>query len=216
VTAQTGTFNTYDTTGNAKSRTVGRDAVATVNGSMTVGNGLDLQVNTNSLDMDMTLNQKFGAGKTNFAITGGGALFQLGSTVNSNEQISLGIPSVTASSLGDSSTGFLNQIVTGGPASLVGGKAETAGQIVDEAISQVSVLQGKLGAFQTNTLATNVNSLQVAIENVTSSDSSIRDADFAQETSNLTRAQILVQAGTSVLATANNTPQQVLALLQGH
>ena len=86
--------------------------------------------------------------------------------------------------------------------------------IVDEAITQVSVLQGKLGAFQTNTLATNVNSLQVAIENVTSSDSSIRDADFAQETSNLTRAQILVQAGTSVLSTANSTPQTVLKLLQ--
>jgi flagellin len=162
----------------------------------------------------MTLNQKFGAGKTDFAITGGGALFQLGSTVNSNEQISLGIPSVTAASLGDSSTGFLNQIVTGGSASLVGGQAETAGQIVDEAISQVSVLQGKLGAFQTNTLATNVDSLQVAIENVTASDSSIRDADFAQETSNLTRAQILVQAGTSVLSTANSTPQDVLKLLQ--
>lgn len=61
-----------------------------------------------------------------------------------------------------------------------------------------------------------MNSLNVAIENVTSSDSSIRDADFAQETSNLTRAQILVQAGTSVLATANNTPQDVLTLLQGH
>jgi flagellin len=51
------------------------------------------------------------------------------------------------------------------------------------------------------------------IENVTSSESNIRDADFAQETSNLTRAQILTQAGTSVLATANSTPQSVLTLL---
>jgi flagellin len=177
---------------------------------------LDLQVNTNSLNMDMTLNTSFGAGKTSFDITGGGALFQLGSNVNSNEQISLGIPSVTASSLGNSTVGFLNQIVTGGPDSLVGGQSEQAGQIVDQAISQVSVLAGQLGAFQTNTLATNVNSLNVAIENVTASDSSIRDANFAQETSNLTRAQILVQAGTSVLATANTTPQDVLTLLQGH
>jgi flagellin len=51
---------------------------------------------------------------------------------------------------------------------------------------------------------------------VTSSESDIADADFAAETANLTRAQILVQAGTSVLATANNTPQTVLTLLQGH
>jgi len=51
---------------------------------------------------------------------------------------------------------------------------------------------------------------------VTSSEADIQDADFAAETANLTRNQILVQAGTSVLATANNTPQAVLTLLQGH
>ena len=54
----------------------------------------------------------------------------------------------------------------------------------------------------------------MALENVTSSESSIRDADFAEETAALTRAQILTQAGTSVLATANSTPQSVLHLLQ--
>ena len=82
------------------------------------------------------------------------------------------------------------------------------------AIIQVARLRGRLGAFEKNTLNTNMNSLQVAIENVTSSESSIRDADFAKETSNLTRAQILTQAGTSVLATANSTPQAVLSLLK--
>jgi flagellin len=58
--------------------------------------------------------------------------------------------------------------------------------------------------------------LQVTLENVTSSQSDIADANFAQETSNLTRDQILVQAGTTVLATANTTAQTVLTLLQGH
>ena len=81
------------------------------------------------------------------------------------------------------------------------------------AIQQVSVLRGRIGAFETNTLDTNVASLNVALENVTSSESDIADADFAAETSNLTRAQILMQAGTSVLATANSTPQDVLKLL---
>ena len=51
---------------------------------------------------------------------------------------------------------------------------------------------------------------------MTASESVIRDADFAQETAALTRNQILTQAGTSVLATANSTPQSVLTLLQGH
>ncbi len=91
-----------------------------------------------------------------------------------------------------------------------------ASNIIDDAINQVSELRGRLGAFEANTLQTNIDSLQVALENVTSSESSIMDTDFAAETSNLTRDQILVQAGTSVLSTANTTPQAVLSLLQGH
>ena len=77
----------------------------------------------------------------------------------------------------------------------------------------MAIQRGRLGAFDKNTLETNINSLSVALENVTASESSIRDADFAAETAALTRAQILTQAGTSVLATANTTPQSVLSLL---
>jgi len=216
VVALKGTFGTVDASGAQIERAVGRDAVATVNGTQVVGDGLNLSVNTGALDMDMTLSQKFGAGNTAFTITGGGAMFQLGASVSSNEQVSIGIQSVAASHLGDSSLGFLSDTITGGASSLVGGKAATASQIIDEAITQISVMAGRLGAFQKNTLETNMNSLNVAIQNVTSSESSIEDANFAQETANMTRAQILVSAGTSVLATANSTPQSVLSLLQGH
>jgi flagellin len=62
-------------------------------------------------------------------------------------------------------------------------------------------------------LESNINSQQTALEQVTSAQSSIQDADFAKETANLTRAQVLVQAGTSVLAIANSAPQAILALL---
>ena len=216
VTSQTGNFATPDDNGNAEKRTTGRDAVATVNGAVTVGNGLDLHVNTASLNMDLTLNKNFGQAKTSFVITGGGAKFQLGAEVNSAQQVSIGIQSVAASQLGDSTIGYLSDLVTGGKASIAGGNAAAASQFVQEAINQVAVLRGKLGAFESNTLNTNADSLNVALENVTSSESTIADANFAQETSNLTRAQILTQAGTSVLATANNTPQNVLTLLQGH
>jgi len=214
VQAQTGTFKTVDTKGNAESRVVGRDAVATVNGALTTGTGLELKLNTSSLDLDLTLNKNFGAGKTSFAITGGGALFQLGSQVASNQQVSIGIGSVAANKLGNGDVGFLSDVSTGGSASLVSGNAAAASNIIDAAITQVSVLSGRLGAFQTDTLDTNINSLSVALENVTSANSTIADADFAEETANLTRAQILVQAGTSVLSTANSTPQSVLKLLQ--
>ncbi len=214
VHAQKGTFGTVNGVGSASNRVVGQDAVATVNGAVTVGDGLNLHVNTNALNLDLTLDKTFGAGQTSFAITGGGALFQLGAQVNSNQQVNIGIQSVAASHLGDNNVGFLNDVVTGGGSTLVGGKAANASQIIELAISQVSVLRGRLGAFQKNTLDTNSNSLNVALENVTSSESTINDADFAAETSNLTRAQILTQAGTSVLATANSTPQNVLSLLK--
>ena len=215
VTALSGTFATTDALGNAKSRVVGRDAVATVNGALTTGDGLNLKLNTSSLDMNMTLSKNFGAGQTSFAITGGGSLFQLGPQVSSNQQVNIGIQSVAASKLGNHDVGFLSDVVTGGNSSLVSGNSAAASQIIEQAILQVATLRGRLGAFEKNTLDTNVNSLNVAMENVTASESNIRDADFASETAALTRAQILTQAGTSVLATANSTPQSVLSLL-GH
>ncbi|MGH7213775.1 MAG: flagellin [Tepidisphaeraceae bacterium] len=215
VTAQSGVFGTADTDGNSRSRVIGRDNVATVNGALTVGEGLNIKVNTTSLDLELTLDEAFGAGSTDFAITGGGALFQLGPKVSSNQQVNVGIQSIAASELGDNNIGFLNDIVTGGRSTLVGGNAGDASKIIEKAIRQVAVLRGRLGAFERNTLETNINSLGVALENVTASESSIRDADFAQETAALTRAQILTQAGTSVLATANTTPQSVLSLLGG-
>jgi flagellin len=214
VQSQKGTFVTTDTLGNAKQRSNGVDAVATVNGALTVGDGLNLKANTTGLDVELKLDSTFGVGSTSFAITGGGALFQLGAQVTSNQQVNIGIQSVSATKLGDNDVGFLNDIVTGGASSLVSGNDRQASLILERAIRQVAILRGRLGAFEKNTLQTNINSLGIAVENVTSAESSIRDADFAKETSALTRAQVLTQAGTSVLATANATPQSVLSLLR--
>jgi flagellin len=214
VTAQSGSFDTTNAAGDSEQRATGADAVATINGVLTVGNGLNLSLQTGSLDLNLTLNPNFGTQDTNFTITGGGATFQLGSEVNSVQQVTIGIQSVAAANLGNATAGFLNDIATGGSASLVSGNVEQAGEIISAAIQQVAVLRGQLGAFQANTLETNINSLNIALENVTASESDITDANFAAETSNLSRAQILEQAGTSVLATANSTPQDVLKLLQ--
>lgn len=213
VKAQTGVFDTVDTDGNAHARDTGRDAKATINGALTVADGLNIKVATATLDMDVSLNEKFGQGQTSFDITGGGALFQLGSKVTANQQVNIGIQSVAASKLGNQKDGFLNDLISGGDATLVDGQAGKASKIIEDAITQVATMRGRLGAFEKNTLETNMNSQQIALENVTASESNIRDADFAQETAELTRDQILTQAGTSVLATANSAPQQVLKLL---
>jgi len=194
-------------------RDTGADANATINGSSAVANGNLLTLNTSALSLDLELANGF-TGTSSFAITGGGALFQLGAGISSNEQVNIGIRSVAAGRLGSSETGYLSEITTGGQYSLISGNASEALDIIDEAILQVASTRGRLGAFQLNSVETNINSLNVAIENATAAESTIRDTDFAEETANLTRAQILVSAGTTVLSTANSTPQTVLQLLQ--
>jgi len=210
VGALSGTFNLSG----GSTRSAGQDAVASINGTTTVGRGLRLTLNTMSLDLELSLATSFGTGTTSFSITGGGALFQLGGDVAANQQRNVGVQSITAAKLGDGTIGHLSDIVTGGAYSLVEYEAGTAHLIVDAAISDVATLRGRLGAFQLNTLGTNIRSLEVTIENLTSAESMIRDTDFATETAALTRAQILVQANTSLLATANVMPQNVLSLLQ--
>lgn len=93
-------------------------------------------------------------------------------------------------------------------------KANMALRIVDAALSSVSGLRANYGAFQSRMEST-VSNLQTSAENLSASRSRIRDADFAAETANLTRSQILQQAGTAMLAQANALPQSVLSLLQG-
>jgi flagellin len=208
-----GPFPTADALGNALQRDAGRDAVALINGATSFGEGNKLTLKTATLDMSLELDRTFGLGTTSFSITSGGALFQVGPEVNSNLQVNIGVRSVTASQLGNSELGFLSQVLSGGAASLVSGNAGSAQRIVTESLRQVSVMRGRLGAFEKNTLDTNVNQLGITLENLIASESAIRDADFAMETSNLSRAQILVNAGTSVLALANQTPQSVLSLL---
>lgn len=215
LTGTSGVFTTVNDNGEQVQRDLGRDLSATVNGASSLGQGLDLFLNTSSLSMDLKVQEAFNTlGSTQFTITGGGAKFQLGGGVDSNQQVNIGVQSTAASRLGSGSVGYLAEIASGGAYSLVNGEAGRAAAIVEEAIGLVSVLRGRLGAFEKNTLDTNVNQLQITLENLTSAESSIRDLDFAQETSNLTRAQILVSAGTSILAIANQTPQSALSLLQ--
>ncbi|MGD9849846.1 MAG: flagellin [Nitrospirales bacterium] len=84
---------------------------------------------------------------------------------------------------------------------------------IDNAISAVASARANIGSLQ-NRLDAAVQNLQVAGENVTAAESRIRDADIAFETAKFVRNQILVSAGTSILAQANTLPQQALSLLQ--
>jgi len=91
--------------------------------------------------------------------------------------------------------------------------ANTALASVDSALSAVSTSRAALGAIQ-NRFSSTIDNLHTTSENLSASRSRIQDADFAMETANLSRAQVLQQAGTAMIAQANQLPQQVLALLR--
>ncbi len=95
----------------------------------------------------------------------------------------------------------------------VAGAANAAIGLVDAAIGTVSTTRSTLGATQ-NRLEHTVANLSVAVENLSASESRVRDTDMAEEMVSFTRHQIMVQAGTAMLAQANQVPSTVLALLQ--
>jgi flagellin len=193
----------------------GEDAEVNVNGAKGTVDGLNVSYRSGAMDMEFKLADDFNTpGTTDFSITGGGATFSLGSKVSNSDLASIGIGAVSTGSLGSKSLGYLNSLGAGGENTLTGDDLTGAQKIVDSAIKQVAQLRGRLGAFQKYTLGSTINNLGVALENVSASESAIRDTDFASETANLTRSQILAQASQSVLAQANASPQSALRLLQ--
>jgi flagellin len=221
VTSSNPTALTTETrSGVASTQSNGTNATLTVNGTTAVSDGLQVKaVFGDLLDVNFTLNASAntdGASKT-FGITGGGATFSLGAQVNTANTASIGIASVNTASIGsvvqNGQIYSLADLGSGKAAAVNTGDTNLAQNIVNKAIEDVSNLRGRLGAFQSNTLTSTINSLNVALENVSSSESAITDTDFATETANLTRSQILVQSATSVLSQANQAPQNVLKLL---
>jgi flagellin len=140
------------------------------------------------------------AAATSTATVAGGATFQVGA--NNGETIGVSISDTHTSTL-----------FAGASLDLVN-NAGHAIDTIDGAIATVSTTRGDLGAKQ-NRLESVISNLQVATENLSSSESRIRDTDYAQEMVKFTRGQILNQAATSMLGQANKLPQGVLSLLQG-
>ncbi len=91
-------------------------------------------------------------------------------------------------------------------------KSQNSLGIIDAAVAQISTVRATLGATQ-NRLTVTIDNLGTSVENLAASNARIRDADIAKETAVLTKNQILVQAGVSVLAQANSAPQVALSLL---
>ncbi len=195
----------------------GRDATVTINGIEATTDGLEARVSSDGFDLAITMDGTSALNKTNgstsFTITGGGANFSLSPDVNLAGKVSIGIETVTTGNWGKSGIGLLSDLKSGGTSNVINGNLSTGQKIVDEAVKQVASLRGRLGAFQKNVVGSTITSLGATLENTAAAESTIRDADFAIETAELTRRQILSQAATQSLVIANAQPQSVLQLL---
>ncbi|MCC7147424.1 MAG: flagellin [Phycisphaeraceae bacterium] len=194
----------------------GQDLGATINGIKATGKGNNANVSTDFIDLSVTLSangaQTLGSFNA-FTITGGGANFNLGPSVDIINKVSIGISNVTTRKLGNSTDGYLNDLAQGGTANVVDGDLATAQKIVATTIDQISSLRGRIGAFQKNVVGATIRSLGVAIENTRAAESTIRDTDFASQIAELSRNQVLVQAASSMLGISNAQGQNVLQLL---
>jgi len=143
------------------------------------------------------------------ASTGGKTLsFQVGSRTNDADVIAVTIKGVGQSAMGDSGTDISAAVLTSRSA------ASNAITAMDAAIVSMNTQRGKLGAVS-NRLDSTVANLTNISTNLSGGKGRIEDADFAAETTNLAKAQILQQASTAMLAQANASKQNVLSLLQG-
>lgn len=205
-------FNDGSLDGITAGASEGTDVKATVNGVAVETHGNVIR-SSGAIVGEFRLADGTGAGTYSFDIVGGGATFQIGSDATPNQRVTIGIPGVDTSTLGaQNAAGALYTLGSGQANSLLS-KGTDFTSVLHGAIRDVSLLRGRLGALQKNVFETNINSLNVAVENISASESQIRNANFAEEATNLVKAQILARGGIGVLAQANQQPSNVIKLL---
>jgi flagellin len=196
---------------NVKARTYavkldgGQQTVVTAGKEMTVYNAQRDQ----SIKLRYSL--KSSGGTEQLSVTDRSLIFQIGGSVGQNAKI--GIDNLSSSYLGRNLSNNMFGSLTQIDVTTVEG-AQDAQSVIDLAINQVTNIRGTLGSFQKNTLESNLTNLRIASQNLTASESSIRDTDMAKEMSEFVKQQVLLQAGTSMVYQGNQIPQSVLALFR--
>lgn len=178
---------------------VSKDNLLTIKGT----NGFEMTLDLAKIDLEKSLENQTDVTIQNLTvdITGIGAMrLQVGA--NEGQVLAVEIPAISLRNMG----------IENLDVSTKEGALKGIGDI-DKALKYVSDVRGRLGAYQ-NRLESTVNSLDVTSENMTAAYSRIMDIDMAEEMTNYSTYQVLTQAGTSMLAQANQRPSQVLQLLQ--
>ncbi len=211
--ANSGVFTITDASGAAIQMTDGTTTqTVTLTGTGTSGapaDGEKITANFDQLGITLTLDWSYDDADLNGKIitvdAGSGGQFQVGADNATDNRISFTIGNLKA-------TGSTLSLTSADLSSKTA--AQSAITSIDSAIDAVNSQRSGLGAVQ-NRLGYTIANVNNQVENIQASESTIRDADFALEMTSYTRSQILVQAGTAMLAQANATPRNVLTLLRG-
>lgn len=205
-------FTTSEQTSNGTNiaGTIGGNA-ATGSGNVLTGtagqsNGVVITIGEDSTNLANSVSSAQG----NVTISNNSLQFQIGPNAGQTVSVAINRANPSSLGLGVSNNQFtsLNDIdVTSAS------KATDSLAVIDAAIDDVTNVRGELGAFQQNTLESTATNLRTTLENSVNAESIIRDTDFAEEIANFTKQQILLQAGTSVLSSANQSQQSILSLL---
>ena len=217
VTVESSLAGSTATSGFANTETVanGTDVEATIGGNAAVTDGFTItgsEGDTQGVQIELSEAAATGTpgAQGDVQVDDNRLVFQIGA--NQGQTVNISIDSVASTSLGagveDNGFANLSEI----DVTTAQGSQDALG-VIDAAISEVSNLRGTLGAFQGTTLESTANNLRTTLENTVNAESVIRDTDFAEEISNFTNSQVQVQAGTSVLSSANQTSQLILSLL---
>lgn len=192
--------------------TAGTDAASQVTNLMTAINAVSAQTGVTASNTANAL--------TLTSTTGGIQVINKGSATAANTSFAAGTTTIAGAGLtaGNLTAGLTTATATAGAGVSSLDLTTAAGAVaalstLDSALNTISATRGSLGAFQ-NRFSSTIASLQTTNENLTASRSRIQDADFAKETASLSRAQVLQQAGTAILAQANQSSQGVLSLLR--
>jgi flagellin len=197
----------------------GVDIAGTIGTFAATGTGNVLTGTTGAGAAGISVSLALAGGSTTTTVTGAqgnvtivdnSLVFQIGA--NADQTAKIAVDKVSSISLGLNVAGVQFSNLDGIDIRSQSG-ANDAIKVIDQAINDVTNLRGRLGAFQQQTLESTANNLRATLENTVAAESTIRDTDFAAETANFTKNQVLLQAGTTVLANANQIPEIVLGLL---
>jgi flagellin len=199
-------------------------ATVSINGSTTSQQrmALNFEFKNASESIQRIFNKSNFAGDTIFNLPAGatiasGRTFQVGE--QSGDAVTFAFLNATsggALTINGTAIGFtmFNSLLAASSNLLTAGGAATALARIEDSISNISLYRGAIGAFNRNIFESQQRFLGIYMENLTAAESYIRDTNMAEETSNFTRHQIMVQASTAILAQANTVSQNVLQLLK--